>query len=510
MKKIFAKDWLILQPYAQTDEVDYYYTDLADKVYNVLLYSQIANDFPIDANMRFTAIALTSWFEDVISQTNIWRTFTAECKKRYGYYLPFFPVEKNYVPDEINEVDVRYLLWHHLQWYHRNNAIMNPENPAIQVTAKAVYALFDAEYEHAPANDRLKDFIYRPMENGDFQHYRDVLEWFHYHSYFNIENEGAYLAQANLLQQDQNIQPGYKQAAAYDVRIQLLLNGRCDPLSLTSMEWIALLYADKPELHLAKNATVEKNHYFLYTSEDDKYIHVDDIFGEENKDLKINKQSLNEKTLKGRKPGESLFSCTLVHYGDCCWQFGMLVVQDATDELKAQIRQGLDNAEEMKKGNEKIFHDYLAATGGKLFTFYKKKEDVEKFFSEKLKYDNKAPELPKEYNEGCVMFATPEEGLSLQPHIFYCIKSADNPAYDAEKAKKDALAYCVNPQLVPYPISCILREKGMLPEAMLTSPNGDEYNKAFFKEYGQFITDYFFRRCKEKDFTDAELLKFLE
>ena len=123
MKKIYPKEWLKYHPYKQTDSVDGYYTNVANGIYNILDHSPISEAFEIDSDLHRTSLCLAAWFEDVISQTGIWQTFTAECKKKYGTYLPFYPIGDDYYPDEVNIEDVRFLLWHHTQFLHRGKRI---------------------------------------------------------------------------------------------------------------------------------------------------------------------------------------------------------------------------------------------------------------------------------------------------------------------------------------------------------------------------------------------------
>lgn len=50
---------------------------------------------------------IAAYLEDQISELGLWQSFTAEHKRLYGKYLPFYPTNSNYVADEINEEDIR-------------------------------------------------------------------------------------------------------------------------------------------------------------------------------------------------------------------------------------------------------------------------------------------------------------------------------------------------------------------------------------------------------------------
>lgn len=128
MKKIYPKKWLELHPYKQTNSVDQYYVGIANEIHKRLYSSTIADAFEEEENIRYTSLCLAAWFEDVISQTGIWQAFTAECRKRYGTYLPFYPIKGDYFPDEINLEDIRFLLWHHIQYLCRG---ISPSTPRI-------------------------------------------------------------------------------------------------------------------------------------------------------------------------------------------------------------------------------------------------------------------------------------------------------------------------------------------------------------------------------------------
>ena len=73
---------------------------------------------------------------------------------------------------------------------------------------------------------------------------------------------------------------------------------------------------------------------------------------------------------------------------------------------------------------------------------------------------------------------------------------------------KYSILFYVNENVVPYEISCILQDKNMLPDACF-EPNNGIHDTHFVSIYGKFITDYFFHKCREKDFSpfNMEILK---
>jgi len=108
---VIMDDWLKYHPYTQHSQVDFYYLRMCNK----LLKESI--DEPLLRETKWSGFKdlicmLLCWFEDVISETNIWRSFTAEHKRLYGKFLPFYDTAVDYYDDEINLQDVRFLVWH--------------------------------------------------------------------------------------------------------------------------------------------------------------------------------------------------------------------------------------------------------------------------------------------------------------------------------------------------------------------------------------------------------------
>ena len=81
--KIYSKDWLTLHPYVESSAVDAYYTQIANKIYDILVATELVNSFEGNEAQQ-TALRLAAYFEDVISQTNIWRTFIMGYKEVSG------------------------------------------------------------------------------------------------------------------------------------------------------------------------------------------------------------------------------------------------------------------------------------------------------------------------------------------------------------------------------------------------------------------------------------------
>jgi len=501
MKKIYPKKWLELHPYKQTNSVDQYYVGIANEIHKRLYSSTIADAFEEEENIRYTSLCLAAWFEDVISQTGIWQAFTAECRKRYGAYLPFYPIKGDYFPDEINLEDIRFLLWHHIQYLCRGISAINPENPGIEQTAQEIYGLLAEEYETAPENERMQEFLYHSaMGEEDFFHYREILDWFHYQCYFNIENVAQCRDEAERLLDDEKITPEMAETLIYATRTSLTFKGRRNLLSLTSPEWLALIGKAHPEHQLWGKVKVRKNSCYLLEKEDDRYLYVKDLCSEDEGEFKITKKSLNLSAIRSREVGKSTLICELIYFGNAWWQCGMLLENKYNQKMAEYVD---DLTKQKEKTNEKAaFHDFIKASGGKSFVFCQSQEEISDFLLNKMDYNLKEGlDIPRINTEnGAMLMADPHTGLHIQFKLCECIKSPDNPYYNKEEAEKNAIMFIVNPDVIPYQLSCILQDEGMLPDAYLNSLQGKEYGQEFIRKNAHFLTDYFHYRCREKDF----------
>ena len=351
MKKIYPKKWLELHPYKQTNSVDQYYVGIANEIHKRLYSSTIADAFEEEENIRYTSLCLAAWFEDVISQTGIWQAFTAECRKRYGAYLPFYPIKGDYFPDEINLEDIRFLLWHHIQYLCRGISAINPENPGIEQTAQEIYGLLAEEYETAPENERMQEFLYHSaMGEEDFFHYREILDWFHYQCYFNIENVAQCRDEAERLLDDEKITPEMAETLIYATRTSLTFKGRRNLLSLTSPEWLALIGNAHPEHQLWGKVKVRENSCYLLEKEDDRYLYVKDLCSEDEGEFKITKKSLNLSAIRSREVGKSTLICELIYFGNAWWQCGMLLENKYNQKMAEYVD---DLTKQKEKTNEK-------------------------------------------------------------------------------------------------------------------------------------------------------------
>ena len=501
MKKIYPKKWLELHPYKQTNSVDQYYVGIANEIHKRLYSSTIADAFEEEENIRYTSLCLAAWFEDVISQTGIWQAFTAECRKRYGAYLPFYPIKGDYFPDEINLEDIRFLLWHHIQYLCRGISAINPENPGIEQTAQEIYGLLAEEYETAPENERMQEFLYHSaMGEEDFFRYREILDWFHYQCYFNIENVAQCRDEAERLLDDEKITPEMAETLIYATRTSLTFKGRRNLLSLTSPEWLALIGKAHPEHQLWGKVKARENSCYLLEKEDDEFLYVKDLCSEDEGEFKITKKSLNLSAIRSREVGKSTLICELIYFGNAWWQCGMLL-ENKYDQKMAEYVDDLTKQKE--KTNEKAaFHDFIKASGGKSFVFCQSQEEISDFLLNKMDYNLKEGlDIPRINTEnGAMLMANPHTGLHIQFKLCECIKSPDNPNYNKEEAEKNAIMFIVNPDIIPYQLSCILQDEGMLPDAYLNSLQRKEYGQEFIRKNAHFLTDYFHYRCREKDF----------
>ena len=501
MKKIYPKKWLELHPYKQTNSVDQYYVGIANEIHKRLYSSTIADAFEEEENIRYTSLCLAAWFEDVISQTGIWQAFTAECRKRYGAYLPFYPIKGDYFPDEINLEDIRFLLWHHIQYLCRGISAINPENPGIEQTAQEIYGLLAEEYETAPENERMQEFLYHSaMGEEDFFRYREILDWFHYQCYFNIENVAQCQDEAERLLDDEKITPEMAETLIYATRTSLTFKGRRNLLSLTSPEWLALIGKAHPEHQLWGKVKARENSCYLLEKEDDRYLYVKDLCSEDEGEFKITKKSLNLSAIRSREVGKSTLICELIYFGNAWWQCGMLLENKYNQKMAEYVD---DLTKQKEKTNEKAaFHDFIKASGGKSFVFCQSQEEISDFLLNKMDYNLKEGlDIPRINTEnGAMLMANPHTGLHIQFKLCECIKSPDNPNYNKEEAEKNAIMFIVNPDIIPYQLSCILQDEGMLPDAYLNSLQRKEYGQEFIRKNAHFLTDYFHYRCREKDF----------
>jgi hypothetical protein len=164
-KYIYAADWLKFKPYKKTSKYDQFYANLANAIYPLLKKETDRSFEPIEAqHIRLMSIHLAQYVEDFASEIGVWKAFIDMNEELYGYVLPFFDLS-NYNRNDLNQVDIQFLLWYYFCSLAESTYL--PYDERFQELSQEIFDLLE-EYDELPVNDFYETYFKVELEDNYF------------------------------------------------------------------------------------------------------------------------------------------------------------------------------------------------------------------------------------------------------------------------------------------------------------------------------------------------------
>ena len=182
LSQVSLKDWLEYHPYNEEAASDRFYINLCNDIQHEMLLFDV-EDHLVGADYKYLACMLTCYFEDMVSETGIWTSFTGEHHKLYGKYLPFYDLE-GYDPEDVNLADIQFLIWHFCSSLSVHGHFIDPFSIENTEIARMVYDMLYEAADRAPENGNMKAaLVLAPDANID--EVSKHLDFFFFGCYLN-------------------------------------------------------------------------------------------------------------------------------------------------------------------------------------------------------------------------------------------------------------------------------------------------------------------------------------
>lgn len=155
-QKIYMKAWLDVHYRMKIVDTDQWYLDFANRLLPAIYESPLYAEATEESRQR-VAVTLALYLEDCVADGGNWRQFIHWHKENYGRYLPFYTLPEDYLPDEINRVDIALVLWAISSSVELYGDMENPLDEDLATLADVVYRQMEAVFEEAPISDDLVD-----------------------------------------------------------------------------------------------------------------------------------------------------------------------------------------------------------------------------------------------------------------------------------------------------------------------------------------------------------------
>jgi hypothetical protein len=470
---VVMQDWAKFHP--ETSPTAPYYLRLCNKVLKIILRSDLQIDFGAAERAIQLACILTAYFEDVISETGLFRIFTEQHGELYGKALPFYDVTEEYYPDEINLYDLYFLTWHALSLWGKEDGIgmFDPYFRDGDRTAiiREIYDLFDSEFENAPQNEHMQQFL-RLSPHASVDDIRKRLDFFTGQCYLSFIEYAGFMD--NLLEQtEQQIREAktknenfvkmiqQQEMIFYDSRVNYMFNHYFSLLAQRASEQLAYLTGEQHPLYpLLKDISTRKMGCFLFREEKETALIVEHLPSETR--INVSKENL---ALESEQitPDQSCISMGVVKWGDVWQQMGSAVMFNYSQKPNRVFpgASAFDDPEKKQKAVKETLEDFLQVNHGKQIAFLKGAEELRDLYgrfldihlrNEEDKEKTKAEWLAdinrtmKKKDAPVTLFTNPETGIEYYfGDITTAIADPDNTLYiPGEEYELEALFFDPN------------------------------------------------------------------
>jgi hypothetical protein len=498
---ISTLEFRTLHPETIVSASDVYFTSLANKILRTLQNDKlVAKEFNEDFLRQF-ALKSAAYFEDVVSQWGLFYGFRKLHLQMFGKKLPFYTLDEEYLDDEINLTDIRFLVWTTMQEHFNkkeDNRFLNPENPGIAFVSKLIFEILEDEYETAPENERIRVLLHE-WEYNNFFSFRELLKWLCYNSYLstnhaqNALNDMKIAARKN--QKKDSVLPADN--LIYLIESNAIFKYVCTPLSVKAIEWFRAITEDKNILKKIENFDCRTFQNYKIMGSNKDIINLLP-FGENETMLQLARNSFNvfdKNSTREFQTGKEVIRATLAFF-DGLWQVNGLSMFMGMDE---QIQTKEDNKNTTQKQHtENVEHSHnaiLKYNKNAPIAFFKNCDEWKKFwlgaFPKTPNIDEYFRNNPFKNEHNILLFSSPKNGALILPATATLIKYPGNKLYNSELAKQNGISLLSGSFPVPLKLLEFIIDNDYIPDACINSLKGAEHGRLLVQDNKWFITRFF-------------------
>lgn len=470
-KKIVAADLRHAHPGQRGHYTDAFYVQLANELLNDFVKSRVDLDENTPNILRYAAISLTCYMEDIVADSGQWRTFSNLCQQLFGWPVPMYhDADEEYYPDEPSMMAIRYLIWNAAT--EMDDVWWKTEVPVFDQLARIAYNRLNSMFEDVPVNRQLVDDIDELLQKStkDFLTIRPALVWVYTNCYLTRSENAERLLQKMIDNSEELSDMLTEPMRLYYAIMNSIFLYKVGPLALYPKDWLAALMRTRQMPEAADEVeAIEVLHAanYKYTiSDDGKMLDLERTDG-----LKL-QLAREEITL----PDSQLRQCdactaVFVSYQGAWHMNGVMMPYKNTDSWWERARKEEPNyvPEGLTTADAKWF---LEHTGGKRMLFFAGKKEAEEYLKAHKLFTKNGPDFlpPNRYfGQPIMMFIDERDSKGILNFTFGftpCIAAPDNPFYDNDIARQEAVEMLWNYDSVGTNAMLYMLDHGYLPEIL--------------------------------------------
>lgn len=266
MDSINIKQFLFYQPDGgAATATDKLYLAVANKLYHHWCDKALMQEANDDLK-KVVCLGLTGYYQDIIADAGLWRSFIDRCKSLYGNYVPFHKDSEDYILYELNLADVEFVVWYYLAFNSMQFRFISPLDNRIMVLAKELYHILEDEYDDIPACESYKPFMDCELHNPeDTQALYDLGQWLFWRNWllfppFQLSYSQIYSQLVEI--QHNSPSPEVADQRINEVREQVMTSMPTGPLAMYLREYMSLLLEGKMPPAGKRETPAEEHPYY--------------------------------------------------------------------------------------------------------------------------------------------------------------------------------------------------------------------------------------------------------
>ena len=240
---ISVKDYMLRQPGNPTvAETDQHYLWIALRLARLWDDSPWLRELEDDVR-RDVVLAVTGYYQDVVADGGLWRSFVMLHSKRHGMPLPYYGRAEDYVDYELNRDDVRFVIWWTLTG-EMGSRVLDPHDAGLEALATAFHMLLDEDYEQAPVPRQFCIAAQVELDDPeDAQRIYDYAYWLYWRSFLLRPSSQAVMERAMPQAHAIIAQAGKSDARPLlqELNERLMSTQPAGPIPLTTAQWLHLI-----------------------------------------------------------------------------------------------------------------------------------------------------------------------------------------------------------------------------------------------------------------------------